>query len=104
MQERRRTPRYAFIGGVVEVTASPSGQYLVARTGDLGRFGCFVKTNAPFPAGATVSLKITYNRGELVAGGEVVYVLPDKGMGIAFRTIPTANQGLLEEWLAQSRA
>jgi hypothetical protein len=102
VRERRRTTRYAFVGGAAEVTFAPSGQCLVARTSELGRFGCFVKTKTPFPTGATVSLRITYDLREFVAAGEVVYVLPDKGMGIAFGAIPPANQGILEYWLAQS--
>jgi PilZ domain-containing protein len=102
MDQRRRTPRYAFVGGVAELTAPPSDQYLVASTGELGRFGCFVRTTNPFPAGAKVSLKITYDGKEFVAAGEVVYVLPDKGMGIVFRAIPPSDQSVLEDWLAQS--
>lgn len=102
MHQRRRTPRYAFVGGVAEVTATPSGQYLVASTWELGRFGCFLKTKAPLPAGETVRLRITYELKEFIAAGEVVYVLPAKGMGIAFRGIPSGNQSVLEGWLAQS--
>jgi hypothetical protein len=67
---------------VTELTFAPSGQYLVARTSQLGRFGCFVKTN-PFSSGSTVSLRITYDLREFVAAGEVVYVLPDKVSHIA---------------------
>lgn len=33
--------------------------------------------------------------------GEVVYALPNKGMGIAFGA--TGNQAVLEGWLAQSK-
>jgi hypothetical protein len=102
VHERRRTPRHAFVGGVAELTATPSGQYLLASTWELGRFGCFVKTKAPFPAGATVSLRITYDLRKFVAVGEVVYILPDKGMGIAFGAIPPGNEAVLEDWLAQS--
>jgi hypothetical protein len=67
---------------VTELTFAPSGQYLVARTSQLGRFGCFVKTN-PFSSGSTVSLRITYDLRQFVAAGEVVYVLPDKVSHIA---------------------
>jgi hypothetical protein len=92
-QERRRTPRYPFLGGVAEITNTPSGEYVVARTSELGRFGCFVKTKSLFSAGATVSLKITYDLNEFVAAGEVVYVLPNTGMGIAFKTVQLWQTG-----------
>jgi len=39
--ERRRTPRYSFVGGIAELTDT-SGQRLLAGTGQLSRFGCFV--------------------------------------------------------------
>lgn len=100
VMQRRRTPRYPFVGGVAELTDT-SGQYLVAGTAQLSRFGCFVRTKTPFPAGAPISLRITYERREFAADGEVVYALPDKGMGLAFRAIPSGNEKVLEDWLAQ---
>jgi len=57
----------------------------------------------PFATGAAVKLRITYDGKELVAAADVIYVLPGEGMGIAFRAIPPSEQGVLEEWLAQSK-
>ena len=85
------------------MTAKPSGQYLVAGIKELSRLGCFVKTKTFLPVGASVSLRITYDLREFNASGEVIYVLPGRGMGIAFRAIPPVNQSVLEDWLAQSR-
>ena len=101
--ERRRAPRQVFVGGVAEVTATPSGQRLLAGTSELSHSGCFVKTNTPFPVGTTVNLTITYDLKQFNAGGEVVRVLPGKGMSIAFKAISPPNQSILEDWLAQSR-
>ena len=98
--QRRRTPRYPFVGAVAELTHS-AGQYLVAGTAQLSRFGCFVKTKTQFPEGAAVSLRITYDGREFAAASEVVYALPNNGMGIAFRTIPSGQEEVLENWLTE---
>jgi PilZ domain len=98
--QRRRTPRYPFVGGVAELTDT-SGKYLVAGTAQLSRFGCFVRTRTPFPAGVPISLRITYDGREFSAASEVVYALPDKGMGLAFKTIPSGHEEVLENWLMQ---
>jgi hypothetical protein len=98
--QRRRTPRYHFVGGVAELTDT-SGQYLVAGTAQLSRFGCFVRTRTPFPAGVPISLRITYDGREFAAASEVVYALPNNGMGIAFRTIPSGHEEVLENWLTE---
>ena len=104
VRRRRRTPRYPF-GGVAEVTAAGSGRHLIALTGELGRFGCFVKTITPFPSGEEVSLKITHDGREFAASGEVVYALPTEGMGIAFGAIQaSAYEAVLESWLAEMTA
>lgn len=98
--QRRRTPRYPFVGGVAELTGT-SGQYLVAGTAQLSRFGCFVRTTTPLPAKATVNLRINYDGSEFVAESEVVYALPQKGMGLAFRSISSDHEEVLENWLNQ---
>jgi hypothetical protein len=99
-RERRRAPRYPF-GGVAEVTASESGTYLVAVTGEISRLGCFVKTTTPIAKGKAVNVRITFDGKVFAATGSVVYVLPTQGIGIAFGTIQTDNQTVLEHWLAQ---
>jgi len=98
--QRRRTPRYAFVGGIAELTHT-SGQRLMADTAQLSRFGCFVRTTTPLPARAAVSLRIIYDGDEFAADSEVVYGLPNKGMGIAFRSIPSGHEQVLENWLSQ---
>ncbi len=97
-RERRRAPRHAFRARA-EVTAAES---LVAAISNLSQFGCFVKTTTPFPVGKSVSLKITYDGRELTVPGEVAYVQPTKGMGIAFGAILGIDQAILDQWLAET--
>ena len=85
------------------MTASESGRYLIALTRELGRFGCFVKTKTPFPAGEEVCLTITHHGREFAVFGEVVYALPYEGMGIGFGAIAVKDQAVLEDWLAEIR-
>jgi hypothetical protein len=96
----RRAPRYPFLGGIAQLTDT-SGQRLMAGTGQLSRFGCFVRTPTPLPARATVNLRITYDGSEFVADSEVLYALSDKGMGLAFRSISSGHEEVLENWLTQ---
>jgi PilZ domain len=98
--QRRRAPRYPFVGGVAELTDT-SGLCLLAGTAQLSRFGCFVRTTTPLPPRAAVSLRIRYEGSEFVADSEVVYALPDKGMGLAFTSIPFGHEEVLENWLTQ---
>jgi hypothetical protein len=99
--ERRRVPRHTF-GGVVELTAEHPGTYVIAKTAELSRLGCFVRTDQAVPVGTKVTLKITSDGNEFNASGEIIYVLPEKGVGIQFATITHKDEVLLEEWLRLS--
>jgi phosphatidate phosphatase APP1 len=100
--ERRRATRNAF-GGVAQLTDSDSGAHLIARTSVLGRFGCFVKTMNAFPAGTTVSIRISHDGQEFSAAATVVH-LNRAGMGIALNTTTDIDKAVLEEWLTQDSA
>jgi hypothetical protein len=45
--DSRRAVRYHF-GGAAEVADISSGKYIITEASEIGRFGCFVKTAAPF--------------------------------------------------------
>lgn len=94
----RRATRYYF-GGVAELTDARTSKHLIAETGQLSRFGCFVKHIAPFSPGSTVAIRITHQGASFVATARVVYVL-DSGMGIEFDSISPENEVILNEWLA----
>jgi hypothetical protein len=100
--ERRRIPRYTF-GGVVELTADAPRSYVIAKTTELSRLGCFVLTGEPLPVGTQISLKISYNGDEFNASGNVLYAVAGKGVGIRFASLARKDQILLEEWLAEPR-
>jgi hypothetical protein len=94
----RRATRYYF-GGVAELIDEQTGKYVVAETGQLSRFGCFVKQITPFSRDSTIVIRITHQGASFAAGAKVVYVL-DSGMGIAFDSVSPENEVILNEWLA----
>jgi hypothetical protein len=98
--ERRRAPRRPF-GGVAEISTGFSDDHIVGLATELGRFGCFVRTQKSIPAGTKVSLKITHHGDECVTPGEVVHVLAQKGIGIKFEPATPRDEAMLEDWLSR---
>lgn len=97
---RRRVPRIVF-AGVAELSVAEPPKHVIAAATNLGLFGCFIKTMASFPVGCKVNVRVTYEGDEITAGAEVVYVLPEKGIGIAFGAISPNGQTILEHWLSE---
>jgi len=95
----RRVPRHS-LDVNVEVTNLDSGVRINQRTKDISLYGCGVDTAMPFPAGASVMLKIAYKAENITLFGRVVYGRPDIGMGIAFTTSEHEDLTLLAEWIA----
>ena len=99
--ERRRVARH-ILSGIAEITATQPDMQIVAPIGELSRFGCLVKTSAPFPVGTIISLTITREADQFTVTAKVEYVLPDAGLGIVFSRIDARDAALLEDWLKQS--
>jgi hypothetical protein len=59
------------------------------------------KDKDSLPAGVPISLRITYDGREFAAASEVIYALPEKGMGLAFRSISSGHGEVLENWLTE---
>lgn len=99
-RERRRTHRFLF-EAPIELTHVPSHSRITAVTGDIGRFGCFVRTGLSFSVGSTVKLRITENGRTFSATGSVTYVIKNQGMGITFDELSAQNRTVLEQWIAE---
>jgi hypothetical protein len=87
----------------IELTEVLSEKHIEAHTRNLNLIGCFVETVTPFPEGTKVRLRISHGGMNLVALGRVAYSRPNSGMGIAFTTIETKSQEVLDMWLAYLR-
>ena len=84
------------------MSAGHSDSYIIGPAAEISRFGCFVRTYASVPVGTQINLKITYEGSELTAHGKVVYVLPEKGVGVEFAEVAAKDAALLEAWLRQT--
>jgi hypothetical protein len=100
--EQHRATRHPFVARV-DIVDLDSEEQLIARTGNLSTFGCFIETSSPFPRGTRVRLRIVHHGTTLVAAGKVADTRPS-GMGIRFGAIEPPHQEILENWLAQLRS
>jgi hypothetical protein len=96
--ERRSAPRYALVADV-EVTELSSNTTLNAKTSDVSVGGCFLYALCPFPKGAEVRVKISANNATFTAVGNVVFDLPNMGMGISYNRIAEDQLAILQEWI-----
>jgi hypothetical protein len=98
--ERRRAPRYPFIAEA-EVTEIASETKLNARTSDLSIGGCFLDMLNPSPEGTEIRVRISHASTTFTARGNVVFVLPNMGMGVVFGSVEDNQLAVLQEWLSK---
>jgi hypothetical protein len=98
---QHRATRHPFAARA-EVVDVESEKQVMAHTGDLSAFGCFIETASPFPRGTKVRIRINHHGATFVASGVVSYSRSN-GMGVRFGAIEPAHQQTLENWLAQLR-
>jgi hypothetical protein len=98
--ERRRAPRYSFIADA-EVTEIASETRLPAKTSDLSLGGCFLDMLNTSPDGTDVRVRISHQGSTFKALGKVVFVLPNMGMAVAFKTVEEAQLKILQEWISK---
>jgi hypothetical protein len=99
LSERRRNLRHKLAAGVVEVIEIESSLRVKAYLGNLGRAGCYVKSETPSPIGTAVNVDIRTVTQSVRAGARVVYSVPGKGMGLLFTAIEAEDLRILESWL-----
>jgi hypothetical protein len=98
--ERRHAPRYQFIAEV-EVTEISSDTRLAAKTSDVSIGGCFLDMLNPTPQGTDVRVRISHEGITFTALGRVVFILPNIGMGVTFRSVEQDQQAILQRWLSK---
>jgi PilZ domain len=95
--EQNRSPRYPF-SAPAEVIVEGSGATITARVTELSLHGCYIDTSTPLSPETRVLLKI-YGDEYFEALSTVIYAHPLLGMGVGFRRINLACQGVLNKWL-----
>jgi hypothetical protein len=97
-QNRRRTPRYPFVGSI-EMREGTSEDKRTARVKELSLNGCYVDTKNPYPLGASLAIKLFTEREFFEAQASVVYSNPNLGMGLMFRDTKPYYVMVLRKWL-----
>jgi len=80
-----------------------SERCISGNTKDLSPLGCFAVAVDWFPEGTKVRLRISRGETQIVAQGEVTYLMHGSGMGIAFTTVEPSSLPTLNVWLAGFR-
>ena len=101
MKERRRTIRYRFTASA-EVIDEKSQKQLSTRVAELSLFGCYFEVTTPFPTGTPILVKIARGLVFFEARGRVIYSRPNKGMGVAFRSVHPYFLEVLQGWLSEA--
>jgi hypothetical protein len=96
-EERRRYDRSRLI---VDVFYDGNDATGVAATKDMSIGGFYMNTNANIPEGSLLLVRIPFGDGkQVVANAEVVYVNPERGVGLRFQGLSEENSELIEKEL-----
>ena len=95
--ERRRHDRSRLI---VDVFYDGNDATGVAATKDISPGGFYMNTTADIPEGSVLLVRIPFGDGkQVVANAEVVYINPERGLGLRFQSLSEENRELIEREL-----
>jgi len=97
-QDRRRSPRYPFVGSI-EMREGTSADKRTARVKELSLNGCYVDTESPYPLGVSLAIKLFTETEFFEAQASVIYSQPNQGMGLMFRDTKPYYLMVLRKWL-----
>jgi hypothetical protein len=97
-QERRRTPRYPFVGSI-ELRQGTSEDKRTARVTGLSLNGCFVSMESPYPVGTSLAIKLFTAAEFFEAQATVIYTQQNHGMGLMFCETKPYYLMVLRKWL-----
>jgi hypothetical protein len=100
-QEKRRTPRIAFVA-VAELTNQESGGQSTGQVSELSAYGCYVDMQNILPVEKTVSLKIFAASQCFEAKAKVIYAHRNIGIGLIFQEISLQSGAVLRKWLVEA--
>ena len=97
-QDRRRTPRYPFVGSI-EMREGTSEDKRTARVTELSLNGCFVKMETPLAMGTSLAIKLFTAAEFFEAQATVIYAEQNHGMGLMFCETKPYYLMVLRKWL-----
>jgi hypothetical protein len=101
VNQRRRTPRIAFVAAA-ELCDKKRGGQLTAQVGELSAYGCYVGTLNTLPIANTVLLKFFARSECFEAMAKVIYTHRNCGMELIFQELSLQSGNLLRQWLLKS--
>ena len=101
MNQRRRTPRIAFVAAA-ELCDKKWGRQLTAQVRELSAYGCYVGTLNTLPVANSVLLRIFAQSDCFEAMAKVIYTHRNRGMGLIFQKLSLQSGNLLRQWLLKS--
>ena len=101
MNQRRRTPKIAFVAA--ELCDKKWGRRLTAQVRELSAYGCYyVGTLNTLPVANTVLLKIFAQSECFEAMAKVICTHRNRGMGLIFQELSLQSGNLWRQWLLKS--
>src|SRR5207244_11501729 len=97
-QDRRRSPRYPFVGSI-EMREGSSEDKRTARVKELSMNGCYVDTESPYPIGASLAIKLFTESEFFEAQASVIYAQPDQGMALMLKATKPYHLMDLRKWM-----
>lgn len=99
--DRRSSSRYPFVA-VARVREIISQTESDAHTSDISNGRYFVDKLNPLPVGTALHITISHGVLKFAALGNVVFALPNMGMGIMFVAVEPESRTILEQWIAEA--
>lgn len=96
--ERRRSPRYPCEGSA-ELCEDGCDVRTFASFTDISLGGCYIESQATYPVGTVLHLKLQANGFRIETNGSVRVNYPYLGMGVAFEDMSEQNRTRLNELL-----
>ncbi len=96
-EERRQAARHPFFA-TAEITELRTRYFVIARTNELSRSGCYMDMLSPLGAGTALEVRIIHDGETVDIPARVVHSEPNVGMGLSFG--PSDSCQALDRWLA----
>lgn len=96
--ERRRLPRYSFVGAA-EITADDPSASATATVSELSLRGCRLDMKNSFPLNVPINLKISADGELFQSKGKIIYLRPGVFAGVTFHSVKPQSRAVLQRWL-----
>jgi hypothetical protein len=99
--ERRKSPRFSFIANG-ELREEKTDTRLTMRVSEISKTGCYLDMMNPLPNGTPIRLSIAAGGELFQAQAKIIYAVEHMGAGVHFEEIDSANEPILDRWLAKA--